>query len=914
MAGVTLADGDTVRVVAAEGFPAQTLPADDTLFGVVIDRGEIVVEDAAAHPLFRQLAPVRGASGVRAFAGVPFTDAGGDACGVMWVGDRRPRAFSPDDLTSLRLVAEQANSVIRLRDAYEQLAVRTAERDTAAEAAARVEQLLGVAFDRSPLPMTLRSLDGHYLRVNAAGCRILGYEPGQLDGRALTDTLAPTDIEHDHELHQRLIAGQLDNVVREGNYRHVDGGLVRLRVNTALIRGSSGEPWFFFSHAEDVTARRRTEHALRSTQAAGDAIVSADAAGTITSWNLAAERMFGWTEQEAVGRPLTILMSEEHGPAQLQGLARLAAGGGSRIDGAPLELSALCRDGSRLPVELSLATWHGDDGGSFHTAVIRDITDRKEIERALERSRRQLEGVLRHLPGMAYRCRKDPDWPLEFVSPGAAELTGYSPAELTGGAVPYGDLIDPDDRDRVWQEVSAACAAGQPFTLIYRIVTRDGSRKWVWERGQQWGDDAIDGYVTDISWLREARVQRERADALVALLAEVAVAAATRDSFGDVAQVALDHIGEAFGWPIAYAHLVIDTDDLAPLVTPSGTPPVGSDDAAHVPQATARTARAAIRAGQPVWVPDAGPADASAPHLVAGCGVPILSRGAAVAVLTFRADGEDEPDRMALDVLAQVGAHLGQVFERRQLEQRLRGALRAEATARERLVELDAARNAILTAMNHELRTPLTITSGVLRLLAQHGDRLEPTLRDQLLGRAIAQSDRLERLVEDALDITRLRAPGIVRVPAGSVDLTAVMSDALASAGLDRYEVETDLGPSHAHGDRQLLRRALDHVLANVRRHTPPGTRVRITAGRRGHRAFVEVSDSGPGVPEPLRGRVVAPFVTGPSAPAHSPGAGLGLALVDAIVRLHDGALTIGEPAAGGTSVRIDLPSAEVAR
>src|SRR5205085_1404798 len=91
--------------------------------------------------------------------------------------------------------------------------------------------------------------------------------------------------------------------------------------------------------------------------------------------------------------------------------------------------------------------------------------------------------LMGNLPGMAYRCRNDPQWTLEFASEGAFALTGHRPDMLLSGAIQYGDLIHPDDRQRACDDVQRAVAADEPFELTYRITAANGKDKWGWAPG-----------------------------------------------------------------------------------------------------------------------------------------------------------------------------------------------------------------------------------------------------------------------------------------------------------------------------------------------------------------------------------------------------------------------------------------------
>jgi PAS domain S-box-containing protein len=137
-------------------------------------------------------------------------------------------------------------------------------------------------------------------------------------------------------------------------------------------------------------ARKRAEERLRESEAryrivaesANDAIVSADSEGRIISWNGAAQRMFLFTEDEVLGRTLTMIMPERYRQAHQQGWKRYRRTGIQHILGRAVELHGLRKDGSEFPLELSLSSWETECGELF-SGIIRDITERKRNEEAL---------------------------------------------------------------------------------------------------------------------------------------------------------------------------------------------------------------------------------------------------------------------------------------------------------------------------------------------------------------------------------------------------------------------------------------------------------------------------------------------------------------------------------------------------
>jgi PAS domain S-box-containing protein len=110
-----------------------------------------------------------------------------------------------------------------------------------------------------------------------------------------------------------------------------------------------------------------------------DALVLANVDGHIVFWNKSADRMFGYSEEEALGQPLTLIMPERFHEGHLTGFQRVCKTGESRIIGSPLELSGLRKNKTEFPVELSLATWQ-TKGTRFFSGFLRDLTERKRSE------------------------------------------------------------------------------------------------------------------------------------------------------------------------------------------------------------------------------------------------------------------------------------------------------------------------------------------------------------------------------------------------------------------------------------------------------------------------------------------------------------------------------------------------------
>ena len=152
--------------------------------------------------------------------------------------------------------------------------------------------------------------------------------------------------------------------------------------------------------------------------------------------------------------------------------------------------------------------------------VIDNVSELREREDEFYENHRKLHTLMSNLPGMAYRCSNEKGWPMEFISEGCTGLTGYKPEEIVQGQVMYESLIHPQDRQKVWECVQQALEKNQPFQVSYRIETRQGEEKWIWEQGRMVpspnpGETHLEGLMTDITERKRAEeILNQRNDEL----------------------------------------------------------------------------------------------------------------------------------------------------------------------------------------------------------------------------------------------------------------------------------------------------------------------------------------------------------------------------------------------------------------
>ncbi|AFK07895.1 PAS domain S-box [Mesotoga prima MesG1.Ag.4.2] len=164
-------------------------------------------------------------------------------------------------------------------------------------------------------------------------------------------------------------------------------------------------------------------------------------------------------------------------------------------------------DGSIVWVQMTVAPLIiSNDDRYNHICLAQEITRRKEMEADLLESERSKSVLLSHLPGLAYRCKYDRQWTMEFVSAGCSTLTGYSPESLINNKeLAFCDLVAPEYRESLWIEWEKTLAKKVPLNYEYQTITAEGERKWVLEMGEgvfgEGGEvEALEGIIIDITY------------------------------------------------------------------------------------------------------------------------------------------------------------------------------------------------------------------------------------------------------------------------------------------------------------------------------------------------------------------------------------------------------------------------------
>src|SRR5713101_2029567 len=267
------------------------------------------------------------------------------------------------------------------------------------------------------------------------------------------------------------------------------------------------------------------------------------------------------------------------------------------------------------------------------------------------------------------------------------------------------------------------------------------------------------------------------------------------------------------------------------------------------------------------------------------------------------------PAAETLPALGPEQRHLMEAFASQAAVAIERAQLAAEARRAQVLQETERLQSALLNSISHDLRTPLAAVTGALSTLVENGNALDEATRRELLETAREAAQRLNRLVGDLLDMTRLQggALRLRRAPADIQDLIGTSLSQLGDAVTGR-KIEVDVAPNIplVSVDFALITRVLANIVENAVKYSPPEAPITIRARAVGGNLEIMVADRGPGVLESDLVQMTGKFRRGRSGANN--GTGLGLAICRGFVEAHGGRVTVENRPGGGLNVFFTLP------
>jgi PAS domain S-box-containing protein len=646
----------------------------------------------------------------------------------------------------------------------------------------------------------------------------------------------------------------------------------------------------------------------RIIESSDDAIVSKDLNSTIQSWNRAAERIFGYTAEEAIGRSNRMIIPADRQDEEDAVMARIRKGDSV----SHFETIRMRKDGSFVPISLTVSPVHDDRGVVIGASKIaRDLSERIGAERAA----RRLKAVVESSDDAI--ITKSLDSIITSWNRAAERMFGYTAEEAIGRSI---RMIIPDDRQGEEDTVLTRIRAGQSVDHFETIrLRKDGAQVTISlsvspildDHGKVVGASKIARDITERARLLAAA--QEQAD-ITRQLGEVGAAVASSlDQNAIVQQVtdlATSLTRAEFG---AFFYNVADakSGESYMLYTLSGAP---REAFAKFPQPRATAVFAPTFHGDGVVRLDdvtQDPRYGKNPpfHGMPEGHLPVRSY---LAVPVKAASGE------VLGGLFFGHSRVGVFTEQ---HERLATGIAAWASlalenARLYIVarEADRLKDEFLAVLSHELRTPLNAILGYARLL--RGGILTAEKAERGLETLERNAQSLTQIVEDVLDVSRI-VSGKIRLDVQPVELPLVIHNAVATvqpaADARGVRVQTIVDPrvGPVSGDPDRLQQVVWNLLSNAVKFTPKLGRVQVRLERINSHVELIVSDTGAGIKPEFLPYVFERFRQGDAGTTRKTGGlGLGLSIVRHIIEMHGGtveAMSQGENRGATFCVRLPL-------
>jgi len=557
-----------------------------------------------------------------------------------------------------------------------------------------------------------------------------------------------------------------------------------------------------------------------------------------------------------------------------------------------------------------------------YVGIKRDITERKQVEEALQRNEAQLtdffenSAVAMHWVG--------PDGTVLRVNQAELDMLGYTREEYEGHNIAEFHA----DRN-VIEDILQRLQAGEVLqNFEARLLCKDGSIKNVhisssvyWEGGK---------FVHTRCFTRDISERRRTEGRLALQYAVTQILSESRDlveSGRSILQAACDSLDWEVGalWKVDADARVLRNVDIC-HATSKSTPEFDRLTQGLASEKGEGLPGRIWASGKPAWV-DNIIADPNFPRartaaregLRGAFGFPILLGSEVWGVIEFFSSEIREPDDELLRLAAGIGGQIGQFTERRRAEEESAELFKRERAARAEAEKANRLKDEFLATLSHELRTPLNAVIGWSRMLGS--GRLDRDSSQHALEVIERNAWAQKQIIEDILDVSRV-ITGKLQLNLGPVDAIAVVDAALDAVRpaieAKEIKIETIIGASLRliSGDGDRLQQVVWNVLSNAAKFTPAGGKVEISVSQTATHVQIQVKDSGPGIDPIFLPHVFERFrqADGSTTRTHG-GLGLGLAIVRHLVELHGGTIAVEnrqDQSGAIITIRLPLPSGEL--
>jgi PAS domain S-box-containing protein len=749
-----------------------------------------------------------------------------------------------------------------------------------AELEASLDQYTNL-YDFAPVGYFTLARDGQIQKANLAGAKLLGSDRSNMISRQFGQFVAFDS--------RSIFSTFLNNLFsREGENREV--------CELLLQREGAAAHWVYIeattdaSQSEtcrlaaiDITERKQAEDQLRfqatMLNAVQQAVVATDTAGTITWMNHAAEGLYGWPKEEALGRNILDVTVPQFSQAQAKEiLTRLTKG-----ESWSGEFPAQHRDGTIFPAQVNNSVIYNAEGELVGIiGISSDITERKQAQDEVRRLKDFDETLINNM-GEGIMVQ-DTEGTFTFVNPAAIEITGYSQGELLGQH--WTNLIPADQHDII-EQADTLRPSGASSRYEIDFIHKNGERINLLVSGSPLiENDVFNGTMAVFLDITERRQAQE----------EIARAYQLLEDTG--------RLGKIGGWALELntMELYFSAETFRIYELPGPTPPNLEDAINFYAPESRPIIRLAVQ-------------NAIEKHISYNLELPfITAKGQNIWV---RAQGNVEvKDSQAVRLYGSFQDITGHKMAEKIIQNH---AAELENRVEERTIELTHAnrtKDEFLATMSHELRTPLNSILGFSESLLEQGRGPLNEKQEQYIGLIYSSGEHLLGLINDILEVSKIEAgkldlrPDIISVKeVCESSLNFIKEMAIKKAISIEFKNETSALTLRA--DPKRLKQILVNLLNNAVKFTPERGRVllEVKISPEKDRIQFSVEDNGNGITKENLSKLFVPFTQLDSGLSrHYEGTGLGLVLVLKFTEIHGGSVQVESEPGLGSRFTVALP------
>lgn len=740
-----------------------------------------------------------------------------------------------------------------------------------------------------------KDLDGIIRSCNAAAERIFGYGCDELVGRPVRMLIPAERQAEEDDILERIRRGE-----RIEHFETVrvakDGRLIQVSLTISPIHDRSGAIIGASKIARDITERKRAQereaYLAAIISSSSDAIISKDLNGTITSCNEGAQRIFGYAEEELIGRPIHLLIPPERYSEEDMILGTVRAG--ERVE--HLETERIAKGGRKVDISLSVSPIRDEAGKIIGVAkVARDITEQKRLAQELAAQQEYFRVTLGSIGDGV--IASDKEGRVTFMNSTAEGLTGWLAGEAAGHPLAeVFQIINEKSRKAVDNPAELVMRSGHIAGLANHTVLRhrDGSERPVAdsaapirdEEGNPVGAVLVFRDVTEARRAEDALAeQREWFETTLESIGDAVIATDVQGRVAFMNPIA-EHLT---GWSVNKAH----GRSCAEVFRI-----VNEESRRSVESPVARVLAEGVIVGlanHTMLIAADG-----TEHPIDDSGAPIRNRAGRIVgvVLVFR----DIGDRRRIEA------------ERRDVAEERERLLKSERAARAEAERASRVKDEFVATVSHELRTPLNAILGWTQLMMQSAADQDVIARGLDV---ISRNTRVQaQLVSDLLDVSRI-ASGKLRLTIEKVDLVSLVRDAIETVqqttGSQHVDIsqECDAAAIPIAGDPARLQQIVWNLLWNAIKFTPEGGSVSVRLRTSAAGAEIAVADTGVGIRPEILPHIFDRFSQASLLSNQGVGGlGLGLSIVRHLVHLHGGTIKAGSAGEGkGATFTVALPA-----